>query len=276
MNTENGGRALRDAASVELAGPGHFAVTLSEFYTIMGHPHGGYLQCVMANGALAAAAAEGATHLHPTAVTTNFIAAPSPGPAVLRTEVRRVGRAVSFVHVIMVQNDVVMTESLVTLGTLHEDSRPRYVDAIAPTLAPLEECRQSTGSDEVNIMRVVDLRLDPGSTGWRTGEFSDRGEIHAWARLDDGQAAWDAWSVLFASDALPPATFPLGSTGWVPTLQLTSYVRRIPTSDWLRARQWCVVVADGLVDERCELFDDSGQLVATSNQLAMVRFPGGR
>ena len=58
----------------------------------------------------------------------------------------------------------------------------------------------------------------------------------------------------------------------MPTLQLSSYVRRIPASEWLRARQWCVVVADGLVDERCEIFDDLGEMVASSSQLAMVRF----
>ena len=80
---------------------------------------------------------------------------------------------------------------------------------------------------------------------------------------------------LFASDALPPATLPLGSSGWVPTLQLTSYVRRLPASEWLRARQKAIVIADGLVDERCELFDDDGTLVASSSQLAMVRLPGG-
>jgi len=43
--------------------------------------------------------------------------------------------------------------------------------------------------------------------------------------------------------------------------------------EWLRARQWCVVVTGGVVEERCELFDERDQLVATSSQLAMVRFP---
>jgi acyl dehydratase len=43
--------------------------------------------------------------------------------------------------------------------------------------------------------------------------------------------------------------------------------------EWLRARQWCVVITDGVVEERCELFDARDQLVATSSQLAMVRFP---
>jgi acyl-CoA thioesterase len=125
-------------------------------------------------------------------------------------------------------------------------------------------------------MQVVDQRLDPASTGWTSGEFSSRGEVFGWLRLDDGDSSWTPWSLLFAGDALPPATFPLGSSGWVPTLQLNSRVSRVPRGEWLRARQWAAVIADGLVDERCELFDETGALVASSSQLAMVRFPEGR
>lgn len=275
MSTTDEDRSLRGLAGVEPLGPGHYSATLSPFYNVVGHPHGGYLQCVMANAALAAASAEGAHHLHATAVTTNFASAPESGLVELRTEVRRVGRAVSFVHVTMSQDGKITIESLVTLGVLHEDSPLRYMEATVPLIAPVDECRQSTGGDEINIMRVVDLRLDPSCADWWSGEISERGEVRAWLRLNDGDSAWSALSVHFACDALPPATYPLGSSGWVPTLQFTSYLRRIPTSEWLRARQWCVVIADGTVDERCELFDDRGELVASSSQLAMVRFPSG-
>ena len=247
---------------------------LSELYTVAGHPHGGFLQCVMASGALGAASEAGAAQLHTTAITTNFAGAPVVGDAELHASVRRVGRGVTFVHVVLRQAGVEMIESLVTLGTLREDSVVRYADAPGPAIAPLPECRQSTGSEEVNIMRVLDQRLDPAYAQWRGGEFSDRGEVRGWLRLDDDDATWNAWNVLFATDAMPPATFPLGSSGWVPTLQLTSYVRRIPVGEWLVGRQWCVSIADGLVDERCELFDERGELVASSSQLAMVRFPG--
>jgi acyl-CoA thioesterase len=276
MSTIDEPRALRNAAGVEPLGPGRYAVDLSAYYTAADHPNGGYLQCVLGNGALAAASDQGAHHLHVTAITTNFIGAPALGPAELHTEVRRVGRGVSFVHVTLVQDAQVTTESLVTLGILHADSEVRYMDASAPELAPVDECGESLDSEEVNIRRVVDLRLDPSSARWWDGELSERGEVRGWMRLNDGDGSWSAWSLLFASDAIPPATFPLGSSGWVPTLQLTTYVRRIPTSEWLRFRQWCVVIADGIVDERCELFDDRGELVAAASQIAMVRFPGGR
>jgi acyl-CoA thioesterase len=273
VTTTDEDRSLRVAAGVERLGPDHYSVLLSPYYNVVGHPNGGYLQCVMANAALAAASAAGAHHLHATAVATNFMSAPEPGLAELRTDVRRVGRGVSFVHVAMSQNGDVTTESLVTLGVLSEDSKARYMEATPPTMAPLDECRQSTGSDEINIMRVVDQRLDPPSANWWNGEFSEQGEVRGWLRLNDGDSSWDALSVHFACDAMPPAVFPLGSSGWVPTLQLTSYVRRIPSGEWLRGRQWCTVVADGTFDERCELFDERGELVAWSSQLAMVRFP---
>jgi acyl-CoA thioesterase len=267
-------RFLRVAGAVSPIGNGRYGVDLSKFYTVMGYPNGGYLQCVMASAALAGAVADGSAHLHVTGLTTNYISAPEVGPAELVVDVRRVGKGVSFVHVALEQGGVVTTESIATLGTLKADSPVRYVDAVAPTLAPREECRASTGSaDEVSIAHIVELRLDPSCAGWTQGILHDRAETKGWLRLNDGDATWDAWNLLFASDAMPPATFPIGSSGWVPTLQLSSYVRRIPEGEWLKARQWCQIVADNLVDERCELFDERDQLVAVSSQLAMVRFP---
>ena len=97
---------------MEPVGPGTYGVMLSQYYTIAGHPNGGYLQCVMANAALAAALAEGSNHLHATAVATNYSGVPEVGPAELRTDVRRVGRGVSFVHVTLSQGGHVTTESL--------------------------------------------------------------------------------------------------------------------------------------------------------------------
>ncbi|MBW4030721.1 MAG: thioesterase family protein [Acidobacteria bacterium] len=262
---------LADAGAVEPAGDGRFGVTLDGPFTAFGYPTGGYLQCVMASAALAGASEEGATHLHATAVSTNFMAAPELGPATLSTRVRRVGRGASFVHVTLSQGGAVTTESLVTLGSLSDSARPRYQGSTAPAIAAVAACEVLESHQGRDVHSALELRVDPTMSQWWNGQRGS-GEVVLWMWLSDGGKGWDPWSTLFATDAVPPATTPLGSTGWVPTLQLTSYVRRVPASEWLRARQWCVVVADGLVDERCELFDDTGELVASSSQLASVRF----
>jgi acyl-CoA thioesterase len=93
-------------------------------------------------------------------------------------------------------------------------------------------------------------------------------------RLAEG-GQWNALNIFFATDCLPPATLALGSTGWVPTLQLTSYLRRVPSSDWVAVRQWIRSIADGVAEEHCEVFDESGDLVASATQVALVRFTQG-
>ncbi|HUY42667.1 MAG TPA: acyl-CoA thioesterase domain-containing protein [Acidimicrobiales bacterium] len=96
---------LRVAGAVEEVDRGQYRARLSEIYTVAGHPHGGYLQTVVASAALAAASAEGAPHLHASAVTTNYVGASEPGVVSLGVEVRRVGRGASFAHVTMRQNE---------------------------------------------------------------------------------------------------------------------------------------------------------------------------
>jgi acyl-coenzyme A thioesterase PaaI-like protein len=273
MSAARESRSLRDAAAVDPLGPGRFAATISDDYTVAGHPNGGYLQCLLANAALAAASDEGSAHVHATAVTTNYVTAPNVGTAELRASVRRIGRSVSFAHVELFQDGSMTTESLVTLGTLADDATVRYLSSRLPELAPIDACLRRTVVEEIKLMAVVDFRLDPSCASWLDGGRSDLAEVKGWLRFSEGVGTWDPWTLLFASDGLPPATFPIGSTGWVPTLQLTSYVHQIPVGEWLRARQWCVVITDGVVEERCELFDERGHLVATSSQLAMARFP---
>lgn len=265
-------RALRLAAGATYQGDGRYLADLNEHYTVVGRPNGGYLQCVLANAVLTEASRVGSPHQVVTAITTNYVGAPELGEAEAEVEVRRIGKGATFAHVVLRQRGMVTNESVVTLGNMHPDATNRYHDTAPFDVAPREECPRSPSNANVGILSVQEQRLDPVCTTFARGEISDRAEVKGWMRLDDGDASWDVWSLLFASDALPPATFPIGSSGWVPTLQLSSYIRSVPVGEWLKVRQWCVVIEDGLVDERCELFDERDRLVASSSQLAMVRF----
>ena len=119
-------------------------------------------------------------------------------------------------------------------------------------------------------MGVLDERLDPATLGWATGEASGHGELRGWVRFEDGREP-DTLSLLTVVDALPPASFDLGISGWVPTLGLTCHVRAAPAPGPLVVRQRARHVAGGRVDEECDVWDSTGRLVATGHQLAGVR-----
>ena len=85
-------------------------------------------------------------------------------------------------------------------------------------------------------------------------------------------APFDPVSLLFAVDAFPPVTFDIKLSGWVPTFQLTAYVRALPAPGPVRILQRAQLVAGQQFDETCFIWDSRGTLVANSTQLAGIRF----
>jgi hypothetical protein len=114
------------------------------------------------------------------------------------------------------------------------------------------------------------MLMDPVTLDWSQG-LDGSGELRGWASFADERPI-DALSLLYLVDCFPPATFPLGSSGWVPTVSLTAYVRSLPAPGAVRVRQRVQVIENGFVDEVCEIWDAEGVLVAQGTQLAKVRF----
>jgi hypothetical protein len=245
-------------------------------------PNGGYLLALLANGAAAAAAeVEGLAHPDPMTASAHYLSAPGPGPVEVRAEVLRRGKRLSQVRSRLVQDGTNRVEATFTLGRLDPEAEPWWDDAPPPPdTTPEPDCPRSpavsaAGGFAVPMLERVELRLDPALTGFAVGAPTGRGELRGWLRFADGRP-FDARSLLLAVDALPPATFDLGSTGWVPTFALTAYVRRVPAPGPLLVRQRARLVEDDVVDEACDVWDARGRLVAQATQLAGVRVAGTR
>jgi hypothetical protein len=119
-------------------------------------------------------------------------------------------------------------------------------------------------------MDQIEVRLEPDSSGFTTGAPSGRGELRGWLALP-GDEAFDPTSLLFAVDAFPPATFDIEFSGWVPTLELTAYVRALPAPGPVRILQRAQLIDAQRVDESCYVWDRTGRLVAHASQLAGIR-----
>ena len=271
-------RATAVAAAAAPAGDAAHTVhriTVDPGWTIGGRPNGGYLLATMARAALAAVAdVEGPPHPHPVTASAHYLSSPDPGPAEVHVEVLRRGRRMSHARARLVRDGAACVEAMFTLGRHDGTAEPWWTDAPVAAMPPRDECVRVTGVGpsgvSLPIMELVDIRLDPAVTGFSRGEPAGRGELRGWLAFADGRAA-DPLSLVFALDALPPATFDLAPTGWVPTLELTTYVRAVPARGPLRVRQRARLVEADLFDEVCDVWDSRGRLVAQGTQLAGIR-----
>jgi acyl-coenzyme A thioesterase PaaI-like protein len=270
--------AFERATAVTSTGPGRHRAVVDAGWTIGGKPNGGYLLAVLARAAAGAlASAEGPDHPHPVAATAHYLASPDPGPVEVHSEVLRRGRRMSQVRARLVSAGSACVEATFTLGRHDPAAAPWWTDLAVPDLPPMEQCLRLPGVGPsgvaLPIMEHVDVRLDPATAGFTAGRPTGVADLRGWLAFGGGRAP-DPLSLLFAVDALPPATFELAATGWVPTLELTAYVRAAPAAGPLVVRQRARLVQADVVDEVCHVWDSRGRLVAQATQLAGVRVGG--
>jgi hypothetical protein len=251
-------------------GPGRFDAEVSSEWTIGGKPNGGYLLAMLGRAAGSVSA-----HGHVIAASAHYLHSPDAGPVVIEAEVLRAGRSVSQTRARMSQDDQACVEALVTTSQLDGAVAPHW-DRGLPEISQVayEECARLIPSmpdgGRVAIMEQIELRLEPGSSGFTTGHPSGRGELRGWLALPHGEP-FDTTSLLFAVDAFPPATFDIEFSGWVPTLELTVYVRALPAPGPVRVLQRAQLIDARRVDESCFIWDRTGRLVAQGSQLAGIR-----
>jgi hypothetical protein len=264
------GSSFASVTAVFPTAQGRFDATVDGAWTIAGKPNGGYLLALLGR-----AAAGSGTHPHPIAASATYLRPPEPGPVEIETEVLRAGRTAGQVRARMLQNGAACVEALITTSTLDAAAEPYWTAGLpVAEVADLEHCVRvpavSPLGMPVPIMDEVTLHLDPADTGFARGKPSGRGQLRGWLALPD-DAPFDPVSLLYAVDAFPPATFEIAATGWVPTLELTVYVRALPAPGPVRILHRAQVVDGEKVDEACFVWDSRRRLVAQGTQLAGIR-----
>lgn len=259
-----------DATKVaQEADPLLFGARLDPQWTVFGRPHGGYLIAILAR-----AAGTGVAHVDPLAVSAHFLASPVAGEAAeVRIEPLRTGRTVSQVRATLWQNGVRCVEALLTMGRLAPASEPYWSGEEPVALPPPDECVPAPNPNAVlGMYELVELRLDPANLGYVRGEPDGSGELRGWLSFVD-DALPDPLALLYVADALPPASLTINPSGWVPTLELSVYLRARPSVGPLRVRQRTrLIERPGMMDEVCDVWDSRGRLVAQATQLASIRF----
>jgi hypothetical protein len=259
-----------EVSRLVLSAPGRFDADVNPEWTIGDKPNGGYLLAMLGRAAGSVSA-----HGHVVAASAHYLHSPDPGLVVIEVDVLRAGLSASQVRARMSQNDQACVEALLTTSQLDGAVAP-YWDRGLPAISQVayEDCARLVprppDGRRVSIMDQVEVRLEPESSGFTAGQPSGRGELRGWLALPAGEA-FDPTSLLFAVDAFPPATFDIEYSGWVPTLELTVYVRALPAPGPVRVLQRAQLIDARRVDEECYIWDRTGRVVAHGSQLAGVR-----
>ena len=251
--------------ALEPAGDGRWRASPPEHWFVARGPNGGYL------AAVAARAAEAAAGRPLRSLTLHFVAPPVVGPLDVTATVEREGGRFSAATVRIEQAEEPMTLALATLGELPEDGAAW--DAVrAPDPQPLEttEPLAADHPDVPAFMVNYDMR-------WALPAEGDTPGWGGWIRTREPRAL-DAPLVAAMSDAWAPAAFAaLGRFAYAPTLDLTIHIRRPLPPEGMTAESHALchfssrLSVAGVWEEDGALWTPSGELIAHSRQLALVR-----
>ena len=244
-----------------------YDVCLDDGYSIGGPLNGGYLLA-----AVLRAVVDESPHAHPVSTSAQFLRAARPGPATVRIERLKSGRTATMTRATLVQDGQSFIDTLVTTATLDPAATPEWADGPASHMPDLSECVQlpePKPESNMNLNAQMELRFDPPTIGWLSGEPTGRPEARAYFRMAETQDP-DPFVLALAVDALPPVVFSAGLRGWAPTVELTWHLRALPAPGWLTLLGSGRLINDGWFDEDVEVWDSAGRLVAQSRQLARV------
>ena len=255
---------------------------VSSSWNIGTNPNGGYLVAL----AVAALRKQMPRHPDPVSVTVHYL---RPGlgdqPCQVNCQLLRSGATLSTARASLIQQDKSCLEVLAAFADLASNAdsvsgpksdsnlpaAPLEPTLIAPEIPPPEQCIVRSGAEqgvELPIMNRMDIRLHPNE--FKAGA-AGKPQVTGYMRFLDGRPP-DSLALLLFADAFPPSIFGLlGSVGWVPTIELTVHVRRRPAPGWILGQFRTLDLADDRMIEDGALWDSTGQLVAQSRQLAMLR-----
>lgn len=259
-----------EAATRPVGGDGKWKGELVQGWDIFGITNGGY---VMAMTTRAMEVESGGRTL--ISASGSYVNPATPGHVDLDVQVLKEGRSLSTLRTTVSRDG---TDLAYFTGVYEDAGRPKHegdvILASPPELPEPDACVLAVPADDAPIpppfTGMVEMRAAPedletiGVGG--SGPLRSRG----WFRLK-GDESLDAHAVVLATDAFPPTIFfsDLG-VGWTPTVELTVQVRDPHPTGWLACQFTTRFVTDGLLEEDGELWDQSGNLVALSRQLALV------
>lgn len=259
-----------EATYVTKTGEDRYAGEIQPGWDIMEITNGGYL---MAMAGRAMTDASNGRHL--VSLTGHFMNPGRAGRAEIEVEHLKEGRSYTTSRALLSSAGKPLLSVTGSLAnTASTDIAPSLLTGSLPSLPEPDDCARAVSSDSAPfpppIVDRVELRMHPDDAGGALGLPTGQAMLRGWFRLLDGEPI-DELAVILTSDIFPPAIFNTDHPmTWTPTLDLTVHIRNPGPHEWLACKFQTRFVTGGFLEEDGEIWDQEGNLVALSRQLAVV------
>lgn len=259
-----------EATAVVASGSDTYSGEIQPGWDIVGITNGGYLMTMSAR-----AMGQESPGRDLVSISAHFLSPARPGPVTIGVETLKVGRGISTLRAELRSDDKPLVTAIASFADPNRQmSDEEMFDSAPPDLPPPDGCVRAESSQEAffppPFVDRVEMLLHPDDAALFSGDPAGVARIRGWLRLLDGEQS-DAYGAVMASDALPPAIFNANlPVNWTPTLDMTVHVRDPKPREWLRLEVRTKYVTGGLLEEDGEIWDEEGNLVAHSRQLALV------
>ena len=246
--------------------PFSFSGHITDNWSINGIPDGGYLMAILTKAMMHHSEMKSTP-----IITANFLTRCEPGEAKVAVEEMAASRQFKRFQGSLWQKG---TEKIRAFGTFSSEDSECFVERSETPCPEMAELEKSVPLPEIPnypLFSRMDIRLDPVCTGWWHGKLSDTSESKGWIKFRNSRQ-FDILSILLIADSFPPAVLSSqGMVAWVPTIELSVNIRKIPTTDWLKCSFRTRFITCGLLEEDGEIWDEKGELIAISRQIAQYR-----
>ena len=249
-------------------GPLSFSGHITNNWSVNGIPDGGYLMAILAKAMMQQSEMKSTP-----IITANFLNRCEPGNAEILIENMSASRQFDRFKGSLSQNGKEKIRAFGTFSAENKECLLERCEAPCPEIAEPEKCIPIPEMPNYTLFSQMDVRLDPVCTGWLSGKLSDKSESKGYIKFKTHRP-FDIPSVLLVADSFPPPVLSSqGMTAWVPTIELSVNIRKIPTTDWLKCSFRTRFITCGLLEEDGEIWDQKDELIAISRQIAQYRAP---
>lgn len=264
-------------------GVARYRGTIDPIWTVGDKLHGGTMVAASASAAVhrLRVAHPDSADMFPIAASTDFLGAPDPGEVEFEVRIRKTGRQICLIDADLVQGGRCLVHSTFTLGHL-DAGDPAYRREVVGDM-PAEPSADAIWYEPdspmgrlVHVAQGASVAIDPT---WARFLAREQGtpRLRLWIRPragDESDPDVAAYFAMMAGDMSPPVPANLlGHTGWAPTVQLTTYLRRRPAPGWLRIIATAQEIGGRMFDEDQVVLDSTGAVVAQTRQLALIPLP---